>query len=200
MLAGVFVWFVSGVFCAEGVATTAWAEIHVMLTTPAFPRPIRALSDNRTVVMKQTRKELAVNMLNLLQTARDAIFPAIMFVLMALGTLVTSPKAEVLNPNDVSISSSQWAETSPDSAKVTVKDALSNSENSDVVAGVTNTGAAPYLNLSGSDSAGSIWWPSNDGGNAEIKLKIKNASGTVTGNCTVSSKKGPDGKFETTCQ
>ncbi|WP_213474050.1 hypothetical protein [Thalassospira tepidiphila] len=140
-----------------------------------------------------------MNMFNLLQTVRDAIFPAIMFALMALGTLVTSPKAEVLNPNGVPISSSEWNQTSPDSVKATVKDALSNSENSDVVAGVTNTGAAPYLNLSGSDSAGSIWWPAKGGGNAEIKLQIRNASGSVTGNCTVSSKKGTGGKFETTC-
>ncbi|MBO6579245.1 MAG: hypothetical protein JJ972_09395, partial [Thalassospira sp.] len=76
-----------------------------------------------------------MNMLNLLQTVRDAIFPAIMFAVMALGTLVSSPKAEVYNPNGVPISSSEWAETSPDSAKVTVKDALSNSGNATVVAG-----------------------------------------------------------------
>ena len=141
-----------------------------------------------------------MNMFNLLQTVRDAIFPAIMFALMALGTLVTSPKAEVLNPSGVPISSSEWKQVSPDSAKVTVKDALSNSENSEVVAGVTNTGAAPYLNLSGSDGAGSIWWPSSSGGNAEIKLQIINASGSVTADCTVSSQKDTAGKFDTICQ
>ena len=141
-----------------------------------------------------------MNMLNLLQTVRDAIFPAIMFAVMALGTLVSSPKAEVYNPNGVPISSSEWAETSPDSAKVTVKDALSNSGNATVVAGVTNSGAAPYLNLFGSDGAGSIWWPSADGGNAEIQLQIRNASGSVTTACTVTSKKDTAGKFATTCQ
>lgn len=140
-----------------------------------------------------------MNMLNLLQTVRDAIFPAIMFAVMALGTLVSSPKAEVYNPNGVPISSSEWNQVSPDSAKVTVKDALSKSDNADVVAGATNTGAAPYLNLSGSDGAGSIWWPAQSGGNAEIKLQIINASGSVTADCTVSSKKDTAGKFETTC-
>ncbi|NIY76409.1 hypothetical protein HED22_12235 [Thalassospira sp. HF15] len=139
-------------------------------------------------------------MFNLLQGIRDALFPAIMFALLLLGSIVSSPKAEVRNPNGVPISKTELAEKSPDAAAVTVEDALSNSDNSDVVAGVTNKGAAPYLNLSGSDGAGSIWWkPATKGGNAEIKLTIINASGSPTAECTVSSKKGADGKFETAC-
>lgn len=141
-----------------------------------------------------------MNTFNLLQMVRNAIFPAIMFAVMAPGSLVTSPKAEVLNPNQVPMSASDWAETSPDSAKVTVKDALGNSGNSEVVAGVTNNNAAPYLNLSGSDGAGSIWWPSQSGDNAAIKLQIINSSGSVTAECTVSSKKDTAGKFTTICQ
>ncbi len=141
-----------------------------------------------------------MNMFNLLHGVRDAIFPAIMFAVLLLGTLVTAPKAEVRNPNGVPISKAELAEKSPDAAEVTVEDALSNSANPDVVAGVTNTAAAPYLNLSGSDGSGSIWWkPATTGGNAEIKLTIINASGSPTGSCTVSSKKGSDGKFETNC-
>ncbi|MBR9901455.1 MULTISPECIES: hypothetical protein [Thalassospira] len=140
-----------------------------------------------------------MNMFNLLLGVRDVLFPAIMFGLMLLGSVVTSPKAEVRNPNGVPISKTELAEKSPDAAAVTVQDALSNSDNDDIVAGVSNPDSAPYLNLSGSDSAGSIWWPAKGGGNAEIKLQIRNASGSVTGNCTVSSKKGTGGKFETTC-
>ncbi|MAL40461.1 MAG: hypothetical protein CMO04_11325 [Thalassospira sp.] len=141
-----------------------------------------------------------MNIFNLLQCARDAIFPVLMFALMALGTFVTSPKAEVLNPNGVPVSPAEWSEKSPDSAAVTVQDALSNSANSTVASGVTNSNAAPFLNLLGSDSAGSIWWPADNGGNAEIKLQIINASGSMTGSCAVSSKKGASGKFETVCQ
>ena len=108
-----------------------------------------------------------MNMFNLLHGVRDAIFPAIMFAVLLLGTLVTAPKAEVRNPNGVPISKTELAEKSPDAAAVTVEDALSNSANPDVVAGVTNTAAAPYLNLSGSDGSGAIWWkPATTGGNA----------------------------------
>lgn len=140
-----------------------------------------------------------MNMFNLHPAVRGVIVPAVVFTLLALGPLATSPKAEVLNPNSVPISAAEWAEKSPDAVAVTVRDALTNSDNSYVVAGAVNSSSAPYLSLLGSDGAGSIWWPSSNGENAEIKLQIRNASGSVTGECTVSSRKGTDGKYETAC-
>ncbi|OSQ46856.1 hypothetical protein [Thalassospira alkalitolerans] len=116
-------------------------------------------------------------------------------VLMIGGTHIA--QAEVMGPSDVPLSSSQWNEKSPDTAAVTVRTALTNADNDQIVAAVK--GATPYLNLSGSDSAGTIWW-SNGADSAEIKLNIVSASGSVTASCTVSSAKGTDGKYETNCQ
>ena len=146
--------------------------------------------------MKQTRKELAVNMFNLLQAVRDAIFPAIMFALMALGTLVTSPKAEVISPNGVPISSDECDETSPTKPSVTVCKALESSSEKPVREGFANSGA-PYLNLEGSGNA--HIWASQKDGTAEIKMSVIDAQGSVTYTCVVTTVL-EKGQYQSKCK
>lgn len=135
-----------------------------------------------------------MNDFNLSQWGRDLLFPALMMAAVLLGAFMTQAKGEVLSPNGVPLSSSEWAEKSPDTEAVTVREALSNSDNPKIAGAIPNK-SDPILNLVG--SGGGIWHSGSS--NAEIQLNIINKNGSPEGSCTVSSEKGKDGKYVTAC-
>ncbi len=124
----------------------------------------------------------------LLQLSRDFLFPAVMLAAVFLGALVTPAQSEVYAPNGVVLSPADWAKASTDGKSVTVKDALTNSENSMITNGVKGVNGYTLTVMSFWDAA-----PNGDYLTIEVRQH-----GSVAANCRVSSAK--DGStFDTTC-
>lgn len=126
--------------------------------------------------------------LNLLQSARGFLFPAVMLAAVLLSALVSPAQSEVYSPDGVELSPAQWAEASTDGKNVTVKDALTSSENSMITNGVKGVNGYTLTVMSFWDGA-----PSGDYLTIEVRQ-----NGSVAANCRVSSAK--DGStYDTTC-
>jgi len=129
-----------------------------------------------------------VNTLNLFQSVRDLLFPALMMAAVFLGTFATSAKADVYSPNGVLLSSAQWDEQSTDGKKVTVREALTNSENTMITNGVKGVDNYTLTVLS-------FWDGSSNGDHLSVQVR---QSGSPQATCRVSSAKDGD-KYDTTC-
>lgn len=129
-----------------------------------------------------------MNDFNLSQVLRDFLFMAVMMAFVLLGTFMTSAKADVYSPNGVLLNDAQWAETSTDGKKVTVREALTNSENTMITNGVKGVQGYTLTILS-------FWDGSSNGDYLSVQVR-KNGSAQAT--CRVSSAK--DGStYDTTC-
>lgn len=126
--------------------------------------------------------------LNLLQSARGFLFPAVMLAAVLLGALITPAQSQVYSPNGVELSQKEWAEASTDGKNVTVKQALTNSENSMITDGVKGVNGYTLTVMS-------FWDGSPNGDYLTIEVR---QNGSVAANCRVSSAK--DGStYDTTC-
>ena len=126
--------------------------------------------------------------LNLSHALRDFLFPAVMMAFVLLGTFMTSARAEVYSPNGVLLDEAQWDETSTDGKKVTVREALTKSENSLITNGVKGVAGYTLTILS-------FWDGSSNGDYLSVQVR-KNGSAQAT--CRVSSAKDGD-RYDTTC-
>ncbi|KJE36586.1 hypothetical protein UF64_02530 [Thalassospira sp. HJ] len=135
-----------------------------------------------------------MNIFNLLQGLRDALFPAIMFALLLLGSVVTSPKAEVYQ-GDGRAPLSLLKQTASD-GKITVIDVLKGSADQDVVKGATNPGGEQGNSYDLVLANGDAWQKDSDGEFVVVKVLYM---GSVQKTCSVYAVK--DGSaYKTKCQ
>lgn len=120
-----------------------------------------------------------MNIFNLLQGARDFLFPALMMAAVLLGTALNPAKAQVYSPNGVELSPAEWNEKSGDSSAVTVRDALTNSANVMIKNGVKGVSGFTLTVMS--------FWSDAPNGD-ELTVEVRR-NGSVQANCKVSSTK-----------
>jgi hypothetical protein len=126
--------------------------------------------------------------LNLLQSARGFLFPAVMLTAVLLGALVSPAQSEVYSPDGVELSPAQWTTASTDGKNVTVKDALTNSANSMITNGVKGVNGYTLTVMS-------FWDGSPNGDSLTIEVR---QNGSVAANCQVSSAKNGS-TYDTSC-
>jgi hypothetical protein len=98
---------------------------------------------------------------------------------MLLGVPSFSANADVYSPNGVLLSSAEWKQTSTDGKNVTVRDALTNSANPMIIAGVKGVNGYSLTVMS--------FWSDSVGGN-ELAIEVRQ-NGSVKANCEVTSAK-----------
>jgi Tfp pilus assembly major pilin PilA len=126
--------------------------------------------------------------LNLLQSARGFLLPAVMLAAVIVGALASPAQSQVYSPNGVELTPAEWAMASTDGKNVTVKEALTNSENAMITNGVKGVDGYTLTVMS-------FWGGAPNGDYLSIEVR---QNGSVAANCRVSSAK--DGSsYDTTC-